>query len=793
MIILKKWILTSVERAALCSLLIFCFQFICKAQNQSLYFEGTKGVEFFTSQGLPIGNCARTIEFWLKSDLDENMYKNYEPIIGLGEPGKTGSAFGISSRKINGKFQLCFWGNNKDQDNLAEIVDDNWHFVAITYNNSVLKCYVDGELKSAISLNSGLNTINNDNKVYLGGYTNTTWLHGKSYFKGAIDNLSIWDVERTQEQIQKAMVMQYENHQNLLVHFKFDEAGGTTFSNSLPQLAGTRNLTTTIPNESITGSLPVDQAVRFTNPIDLNFTMLSDGIWFVIQNKEELVSDYKMPARNLAIKASSNGSLSLDPIPMDGRYDEFLWRVFKDATGKYKLINKKHHDINEELLRGLLPGNNTISNLSAWQIELSNESLHGTNAYRLTFENKRLNLNNTVLSMATVDNSAKQIWLFQPMGVVGGYHIPNSPLTINSYDNQPTVISPFTRMLELDNNVKLYGSNTCSEWVILNHHLVANNVMNSTTPDKRQSIGEHPAARKEIVTFSKFDANHYSYNYPFVNEILDHQQLIPTNGGMAVYHNRQIFGWTAYVNEAITNGIYEKDLVYRGFDHLTHEFGHILAVDRDSDQYSTPEADFLQAAAERYAAGVSAFFNSNWSYPTAPHSRNEFKTAYPTVFDYIAITFDKNSSWYPPRTIRRPKLPHKIPTKIPSGTVIFKKGEQTKGIFPFQSDMGNNALLIGPDGNTTLTRIREGKYGNSNGPKYSFQDFNIPLNPEEIKFENGCLKYIYSNGDERFLGLSTPITNKQTFLVVTSDNSNQRRLKVIDEKGNTLREIDNFY
>ena len=766
---------------------ILCFSLFpfLQGQNQSLYFEGAgQCAEFSTPPGLPAGNDARTVTFWLRSDMGESP----SPIVELGVQDQPGSAFGIFTQGIGGKIQLCFWGHYEDKASLGEITDDNWHFVAITYNNNILKCYIDGELRSANTIKAGLKT-KTGNKCYIGGFPPRGW-----YYKGAVDNLSVWKGERTKEQIQKDMVMQYGDLKNLVVYFGFDEGKGTAFSNSLPQLSTARVPTGAIPVQSSAGKFAEGGKVRFTTAVAQNPTLLDKGIWFLIQNKADINNDFEMPARNLAIRAGSGSSIDLAQVPMEGKFDDFLWSIQETSKGNYQLFNKRLGAINSSLLKVLLPGNN-INATATWQIALSNKNLYGTNAYTLTFDNKKLQSDNKKISLAPADNPLKQVWLFQPMALVSGYHIPNAPQAINSFDNDKKLRTditsiPFSRMLKLDNNINLLCSNTCTEWVILNHHLIAANMMNAIRSDKKMNAGladNSKPWRKEIVITSWYDSTFGNYNYPLVTDVYPIADILPLNGSHGYDPGRNI--WCTFVSELITGKV-ANDGFFRGFDHITHEFGHGIANGWESDQFSTPPVAYQSSASERFAIASQAFFNNNWSYIAAPAFRHQLKELYKEQYDYISKTFDVNSSWMPPRIFRRPNPLPNIPVKIASGTVInYRLANQAV----LQSDFGNSSLWINRDGNTLFSRIADGKFGKVTGNILSYQDSGIPLNPKEIKFVDGQLLYIYDNSVKVFAGTTQPVRDKKTFLVMSSDNEKNARLKVIDDNGNTLWQSNSFY
>jgi len=76
------------------------------------------------------------------------------------------------------------------------ILDDTWHHVAGTYDGSTMRWYVDGTQVGFVEVELTLST--NDEDVYIG----QTGKDG-SWFKGVIDEVRIYDVALTAQQIRE--------------------------------------------------------------------------------------------------------------------------------------------------------------------------------------------------------------------------------------------------------------------------------------------------------------------------------------------------------------------------------------------------------------------------------------------------------------------------------------------------------------------------------------------------------------------------------------------------------------
>ena len=108
---------------------------------------------------------------------------------------------------------------------------NQWHHVAATYDGTSMKIYVDGELKVQQSIT-----------LTIGNASNSNLLIGESpgfpgrVFNGKIDEVRIWNVARTQDQIQRTMntILTPEYYSSsdsgLVGYWRLDEGVGQTAS-----------------------------------------------------------------------------------------------------------------------------------------------------------------------------------------------------------------------------------------------------------------------------------------------------------------------------------------------------------------------------------------------------------------------------------------------------------------------------------------------------------------------------------------------------------------------------------
>ena len=158
---------------------------------------------------LPVGNSARTIECWLKSAPASSGYEvffNYGTAV-----NSQRASLGISP---GGK--LLFSGEFNDLEGTSSIRDGVWHHCAATFDGTTLRVYVDGNLEN--STGTTYNT------------TGTTFDIGRKigqngeFLDGKLDELRVWNVARTQDQIRAFKSMQLSGTESgLVAYYNFNQ------------------------------------------------------------------------------------------------------------------------------------------------------------------------------------------------------------------------------------------------------------------------------------------------------------------------------------------------------------------------------------------------------------------------------------------------------------------------------------------------------------------------------------------------------------------------------------------
>jgi hypothetical protein len=125
-----------------------------------------------------------------------------------------------------------------------------WHHLAATYDGATMSVYIDGVLAASQAQTGAIST--NTNALAVGvqpGYS--------EYFAGSVDEVRVWNIARTQAQIQAGMNSELNpaTQTGLVSYYRFDQgiAGGTnTGLTTVMDLSGNNN--GTLSNFTLTGA-----------------------------------------------------------------------------------------------------------------------------------------------------------------------------------------------------------------------------------------------------------------------------------------------------------------------------------------------------------------------------------------------------------------------------------------------------------------------------------------------------------------------------------------------------------
>jgi hypothetical protein len=189
-----------------------------------LNFDGDYDYVELPELGDPVD--AMTVQFWLKKSVNSDV------AFIMGQTGWSDQYLHLDvtddsdGQKIN--FSINNGGYSSSEDNV--VVDDGWHNIAVTYENSTIKFYYDGNPWGEVQNNGSLINING---FRLGNHFNDSrWLSGN------LDNYAIWSIALSESEVQSNMNTALTGDEpGLIGYWNFDESEGTT----LTDLSGNGN------------------------------------------------------------------------------------------------------------------------------------------------------------------------------------------------------------------------------------------------------------------------------------------------------------------------------------------------------------------------------------------------------------------------------------------------------------------------------------------------------------------------------------------------------------------------
>ena len=201
--------------------------------GNALKFDGNDYVAF-QSSAAPTGNQSYTIEAWVKPDKTGNL-----GIVGWGSYGYNNPPQNGLKLEADGirNYQRSYNWNN-DLKATIKVSLNEWHHIAATYDSAtgIRKIYLDGQ-KVAEDKSTGPKVITNNDFTI--GKT-----YNQEYFSGQIDDVRVWNVARTDDQIAVQMNRQLKGNETGLVgYWNLNEGQGTavqdlTASNKLGVIQG---------------------------------------------------------------------------------------------------------------------------------------------------------------------------------------------------------------------------------------------------------------------------------------------------------------------------------------------------------------------------------------------------------------------------------------------------------------------------------------------------------------------------------------------------------------------------
>lgn len=205
------------------------------AQNNALNFDG---INDFVNCGNPTAFQSNTItmEAWIKA----KPASGYRGIV---------TKQGAYSLYLSNNILISHLYNVTDLSTGIDVADDTWHHVALTLSGGTVTVYLDGVVSATYF---GYNVTDQTKNLLIGeGAPN----FGQA-FNGSIDGVRIWNVARTQTQIQSTMNSNTPSATGLVAAYYFNQGSANDNNSSVTTLtdATGNNRNGTLNNFALSGT-----------------------------------------------------------------------------------------------------------------------------------------------------------------------------------------------------------------------------------------------------------------------------------------------------------------------------------------------------------------------------------------------------------------------------------------------------------------------------------------------------------------------------------------------------------
>ena len=208
---------------------------------RSIWFDGS--VDYLDAGDVLDLNTSFTISSWVKRENGNSTIVSKRD-----DSFTSGYDFGINA---SGNAEMT-WINGGSQTITSSVVipTNQWHHLAVTFNGTTARMYIDGVEDTTASLNGPVaNTESFIIAAADGDEVNTT-----SFFQGNIDEVRVWDVALTEDQLRFIMNQEIEDN---------TQVAGEYF-NTILGVTPTKNDIAAIPWSNLQGYYPMS-TYTFTN------------------------------------------------------------------------------------------------------------------------------------------------------------------------------------------------------------------------------------------------------------------------------------------------------------------------------------------------------------------------------------------------------------------------------------------------------------------------------------------------------------------------------------------------
>jgi hypothetical protein len=211
----------------------------CAGGGTALSFDGVSTRVTIAGAALPVANKARTIEMWLKVKAAAPDWSPNHTVFEYGGDG-TGAGFGVDMDTFP-SMELYVHPSATSLFFNTGVAQEKWFHFAASYDGTTLRAFIDGVERGTKTMSAALATTTTP--LSIAGANSA-----RKYFSGSIDEVRVWSVARTGDEIKQAMSQRLAGSEPGLVgYWHFDEGTGAIARDATPGRHDAMLVGTTLP------------------------------------------------------------------------------------------------------------------------------------------------------------------------------------------------------------------------------------------------------------------------------------------------------------------------------------------------------------------------------------------------------------------------------------------------------------------------------------------------------------------------------------------------------------------
>jgi hypothetical protein len=189
--------------------------------NKAYHFNGSGDRISAVNAQLPLGNSPRTLVTWLKPE--GSMSVNWG-VIHQGQQDCPEHMFGLSLQTAG---NLGFWGGCQDWTSTLMSTNNQWYFVALTYDGAAVRLCVNGNWQT-----NAIGTLNTlVSRLWIGAETVSDGSYCRSYYRAVIDDVRLDNRALSTAEVESLYALESAPQVRFVQAFTVDCANLTVGSN----------------------------------------------------------------------------------------------------------------------------------------------------------------------------------------------------------------------------------------------------------------------------------------------------------------------------------------------------------------------------------------------------------------------------------------------------------------------------------------------------------------------------------------------------------------------------------